>query len=159
VTASRPGYRAGAVRPEYYGNPAGLTEDVDVVRAIYAAFAARDLERALAYIAEDCEIVVEATAAIAGRTGPYRGRRGAREYFADVEELWDDLMLEAYDFRVLPGSVIVMGHVSGVRDGQTIRRNAMWTWRLRDGRATSVRVADLGDAPDPHATDDRCGDL
>src|SRR3712207_6867262 len=33
-------------RPEYYGNPAGLTQDVDVVRAIYAAFAARDLEGA-----------------------------------------------------------------------------------------------------------------
>jgi len=63
------------VRPEYYGNPAGVTEDVDVVRAIYAAFAARDLEAGLAHVAPDCEIVVEGTARRAGRSGPYRGTR------------------------------------------------------------------------------------
>ncbi|HWT22737.1 MAG TPA: nuclear transport factor 2 family protein [Solirubrobacteraceae bacterium] len=135
------------MRPEYYGNPAGLTEDVGVVRAVYDAFAARDLDRALPFVAEDCEIVAEATARLAGRTGPYRGHQGVRDYFADVEAEWHELSLEAYDFRVLPGAVIVMGHVAGVRAGVRIHRNAMWTWRLRDGRAASVRVADLGDAP------------
>ena len=35
-------------RPDYYGNPAGQTQDIDVVRAIYAAFNARDLDAALA---------------------------------------------------------------------------------------------------------------
>ena len=34
-------------RPDYYGNPAGVTSDIDVVQAIYAAFAARDLEGAI----------------------------------------------------------------------------------------------------------------
>jgi len=140
------------VRPEYYGNPAGVTGDVDVVRAIYAAFAARDLEAGLAYVAEDCEIVVEGTARIAGRTGPYRGHEGLREYFADVRRSWDELTLHAEDFRALPGSVVVMGHVEGRRGEHHIRRKALWTWRLRDGLAVAVRVSDLGPAPEPGAS-------
>jgi ketosteroid isomerase-like protein len=135
------------VRPEYYGNPAGVTQDVDVVRAVYAAFAERDLEAGLAHVAEDCELVLEGTARVAGRTGPYRGHQGLREYFADVERAWDELTLHAEDFRALPGSVVVMGHVEGRRGEERIRRNVLWTWRLRDGLAVAVRVSDLGPAP------------
>jgi ketosteroid isomerase-like protein len=132
-------------RPEYYGNPAGLTEDIDVARAIYAAFAARDLEGALAFVAPDCEIHLEGTARAAGRTEPYRGHAGLREYFADVERVWDELEIHATDFRTAPGQVIVMGHVTG-RDhgGEAIRRSAVWTWRIANGRATHLRVADMG---------------
>ena len=133
------------MRPEY-GNPAGVTEDVEVVRAIYAAFAARDIEGAVAHLAEDCELVLEGTARIAGRTGPYRGRAGMREYFGDVERVWDELTLHADDFRALPGSVVVMGHVCARRGNEEIRRNVLWTWRLRDGQAVAVRASDLGAA-------------
>ena len=134
-------------RPDYYGNPASLTEDVDVVRAIYAAFAARDIEGALDFVAPDCEIHLEGTAGAAGRKGPYRGHDGLRQYFRDVERVWRELTVEAGDFRVVPGSVVVMGHVEG-HDGKTrIRRRVLWTWRLRDARAVMIRVSDLGEAP------------
>jgi ketosteroid isomerase-like protein len=132
-------------RPEYYGNPAGLTEDIDVVRAIYDAFAVRDLELMLAFVDPDCEIHLVGTARKAGRTEPYRGHAGMREYFSDVERVWDDLTLHAEDFRVIPGSVIVMGHVTGTTRGEPVRRSAIWTWRIRDGRAVHVKVADMGD--------------
>jgi ketosteroid isomerase-like protein len=134
-------------RPDYYGNPASLTEDVDVVRAIYAAFAARDIEGALDFVSPDCEIHLEGTAGAAGRRGPYRGHDGLRQYFRDVERVWRELTVEAGDFRVVPGSVVVMGHVEG-HDGETrIRRRVLWTWRLRDARAVMIRVSDLGEAP------------
>jgi ketosteroid isomerase-like protein len=133
-------------RPDYYGNPGGLTEDIDVVRAIYAAFAARDLDAALAFVAPDCEIHLVGTQRAAGRTEPYRGHDGMRQYFADVERVWEELVLYAEDFRVVPGSVVVMGHVRGRAGGEAIRRSAVWTWRLRDGQAVHIRVADMGDA-------------
>ncbi len=134
-------------RPEYYGNPAGLTEDIDVVKGIYDAFAARDLEGALAFIAPDCEIHLEGTARLVGRTEPYRGHAGMREYFEDVGRAWQELSLHAEDFRVIPGSVIVMGHVTGVRNGEPVRRNAVWTWRLRGGLAVHIRASDIGPPP------------
>jgi ketosteroid isomerase-like protein len=133
-------------RPEYYGNPSGLTEDIDVVRGIYAAFAARDLDGALEFIAPGCEIHLEGTARAVGRTGPYVGHTGLREYFADVERVWDELQIHATDFRTVPGSVIVLGHVSARADGKAIRRTAVWTWRVDDGRATHLRVSDMGSA-------------
>jgi ketosteroid isomerase-like protein len=136
-------------RPEYYGNPAGLTQDIDVVRAIYAAFAARDLDGALQFVSPDCEIHLVGTANAAGRAGPYVGHDGMRQYFADVERVWEDLEIHAEDFRVVPGSVIVMGHVTGRQGGTPVRRAAVWTWRVRDGRATHVRVADMGELPGP----------
>ena len=136
-------------RPEYYGNPAGLTEDIDVVKAIYAAFAARDLEGALTFIAPDCEVHLEGTARLVGRTEPYRGHDGLREYFADVQRAWDELAIHANDFRAVPGSVIVMGHVTGRIDGEPIVRAALWTWRVRDGKAVHFRAADLGPPTPP----------
>jgi ketosteroid isomerase-like protein len=132
-------------RPDYYGNPAGLTEDIAVVQAVYDAFARRDIDAALAHITQDCELYLEGTSRVAGRDGPYRGHDGMRAYFADVDRLWDDLVLHAEDFRAVPGSVIVLGHVTGHRQGLEVRRSAVWTWRVAHGRATSVRVADMGD--------------
>ena len=133
-------------RPEYYGNPAGLTQDIDVVRAIYGAFAVRDLESALDFIDPECEIHVDGTARAAGRQGPYVGHDGLRRYFADVEAVWQELEIRAEDFRVIPGSVVVMGHVEGRGYEGPLRRAAMWTWRLENGRARFLRVTDLGPA-------------
>ena len=132
-------------RPEYYGNPAGLTADIDVVRAIYAAFAVRDLEGALDFVDPKCEIYVETTARAAGREGPYVGHDGLRQYFADVEAVWNQLVIHADDYRVVPGAVVVMGHVEGRGKDGAFRRAAIWTWRLSGGRAVQLRVADMGE--------------
>ena len=104
-------------RPDYYGNPSGVTSEVDVVRAIYAAFAARDFEGATALLSPDCEL------------------------------LWDDLVLFADDYRAIPGAVVVMGHVEGRLNGEPVKRTAIWTWKVTDGKATEVKVADVGPAP------------
>lgn len=134
-------------RPDYYGNPAGRTQDIEVVRAIYDAFNARDVEAALPFVAEDAELDLRGTAARVGRSEPYRGHDGLREYFADVARTWDELTIHAEDFRAIPGSVIVMGHVTARLDGEPAGRRAVWTWKVNGGRATHVRVADIGPHP------------
>jgi len=134
-------------RPDYYGNPAGRTQDIDVVRAIYEAFNARDVEAALPHIAEDCVLDLRGTATVIGRAEPYRGHAGMREYLADVERTWDELTIHATDFRAIPGSVIVMGHVEARLDGEPANQTAIWTWKVRGGRATHVRVAPTGAVP------------
>jgi ketosteroid isomerase-like protein len=132
-------------RPEYYGNPAGITDEIEIVRAIYGAFARRDVDGMLDYLTPDCELWLEGTSRAAGRIGPYRGHDGIRDYFADVERLWDELVLHAEDYRAVPGSVIVIGSVTGRREGLEIRRASVWTWRVQGGRAASCRAADMGE--------------
>ena len=136
-------------RPDYYGNPAGLTADIDVVRAIYAAFAVRDLEGALDFVDPACEIHVAGTARATGRREPYVGHDGLRQYFKDVEAVWNELVIHADDFRVVPGAVVVMGHVEGQGKDGAFRRNAIWTWRLAGARAVQLRVTDTGPALPP----------
>ncbi len=132
-------------RPDYYGNPAGLVDEIEVVRGLYDAFERRDLDAMIAAFTDDAELHFEGTARLAGRTQPYRGHQGLREYLADVERLWEELVLHATDYRAVPGSVIVMGHITGRRQGLDVRRSSVWTWKVTDGRATSVKAADLGD--------------
>ena len=129
-----------------YGNPASVEGDVATVRAIFEAFARRDLEGALEHVADELEFEPTVTARLAGRTEPYRGRDGLREYFADAARVWDELTLEADDVRAAPGSVVVFGHAVGRVGGEHVRRRVVWTWRLRGGKAVWMRAHDVGEA-------------
>ncbi len=133
-------------RPEYYGNPAGITDEIEIVRAVYDAFARRDVEAMLDYVAPGLRAVPGGDgAASPAAKAPTAGTRASGPYFADVERLWEELVLHAEDYRAVPGSVIVIGHVTGRRQGLEVRRSSVWTWRVRDGRAVSVRAADMGE--------------
>jgi ketosteroid isomerase-like protein len=135
------------VEPGLYGTPGEVDEGVATVRAIYAAFARRDVEAAVDYISDDCVIDLPATARATGRSQPYLGREGVRQYFADAERVWTELTLHAEDIRATANGVAVFGHVEGRRGGQAVRRRVLWLWQVRDGRAVSVRANDLGANP------------
>lgn len=126
-----------------YGNVGASREEVDVVRAIYDAFERRDIEAALAYVHPDVTFAPEGTARILGRSEPYRGHAGLREYFSDVERTWSALTLHATDIRATGGGVVVFGHVEGTIGGEAYRSDAIWTWQIRGGKAISARATPL----------------
>ena len=64
------------------------------VRALFDAFARRDVERALTLVDPGFEFWPQGTAERAGREEPYRGADGLRRYFADVAEVWDELWVD-----------------------------------------------------------------
>jgi ketosteroid isomerase-like protein len=116
-----------------------------MVRAIYEAFERRDVEAMLEYIAPDCELEVPGTAALTGRSGPYLGPDGVRQYFADAERVWAQLTLHADDVRAAGNGVVVFGHVEGLAETGPLRRRVVWLWQLRDGKAVRITANDLGD--------------
>ena len=128
-----------------YGNASAMEADVATVRAIYDAFARRDLDAALAHVSEEVSFEPSGTARLTGRAEPYRGHDGLREYFADAGRVWDELTLHAEDVRATLGSVVVFGRAEGRVGGEPVCRRVVWTWRLRDGKAISMRANDLGD--------------
>jgi ketosteroid isomerase-like protein len=121
-------------------------DDVTVVKAVFAAFAERDLER----VVELIDPVVEftpVTADYAGRTEPYRGHEGMREYFRDVALIWDDLRLIPREFREVGDSILVTGRVSARSPARIVEGSTGWVWRVRDGRVVYGRVyPSAGDA-------------
>ena len=104
-----------------------------VVRAVFAAFAERDVERVLELI--DPEVEFRAmTSDYAGRTEPYRGHEGIREYFRDVSFVWDELRLTPREYRAVGSSVLVVGWVSARSHARIVEGSTGWVWRVRGGR-------------------------
>ncbi len=136
---------AGA-EPGLYGTPGRVEREVETVRAIYRAFARRDVEAALKYVADECELHVPGTARLTGRSEPYRGPEGVRQYFADAERVWKELTLHADDVRAATGGVVVFGHIEAMHGTERMQRRVLWSWQLRDGKAVQVRANDLGAA-------------
>jgi ketosteroid isomerase-like protein len=114
-------------------------KDVKVVEAVFAAFAERDVERALELSAPDVELTA-VTSDFAGRTEPYRGHEGIREYFRDVARVWDELRLTPREYRVVGGQVLVIGRVNARSSARIVDGSTGWIWRVRDGRVVYGRV-------------------
>jgi ketosteroid isomerase-like protein len=113
--------------------------DVTVVKAVFAAFAEREVERALELIDPEVEFT-PVTADFAGRTEPYRGHDGIREYFRDVALVWDDLRLTPRDFQEVGESIVVTGRVNARSAARIVDGSTGWVWRVRDGRVVYGRV-------------------
>jgi ketosteroid isomerase-like protein len=111
-----------------------IATDIEVVKATFAAFAARDLPAVLA-LADPA-----VTGAHAGRTEPYRGHDGMREYFRDVAAVWEELRLTPREFREEGDLILVSGKVSARSRSRTVTGSTGWLWRVRDGKVTFVRV-------------------
>jgi ketosteroid isomerase-like protein len=123
-----------------------VASQVNVVRAAYEAFARRDLDAMLALVDDAVELDVSATAGLARRDGPYLGHAGVRAYFDDVRTTWSELTLEASDFRAAAGGVVVFGSVHGRIGTTEVRRQVVWTWRLKNNLVLAVRANDLRSA-------------
>jgi ketosteroid isomerase-like protein len=116
-----------------------MPSDIDVIRAVFEAFAERDVERVLVHA--DPEIEFSAvTGDHAGRVEPYRGHDGIRQYFRDVASVWDELRIVPGEFREDGDKVLVTGRVSARSPARIVAGSTGWIWRLTDGKVTHARV-------------------
>jgi ketosteroid isomerase-like protein len=113
--------------------------DIEVVQAVFAAFAERDLEAVLELAAPEIEFIA-VTSDYAGRTEPYRGHEGIRQYFRDVAEVWDELRLTPTDYRMVGEQVLVTGRVSARSPARVVSGSTGWVWRVRAGKVVRGRV-------------------
>ena len=116
-----------------------IATDIDVVKAMFAAFADRDLDTVLALADTDIEFTA-VTGEHAGHTDPYRGHAGMRQYFRDVASVWEELRLTPREFRPSGDLVLVTGKVSARSRGRTVSGSTGWIWRVRDGKVVYGKV-------------------
>jgi ketosteroid isomerase-like protein len=113
--------------------------DIEVVTAVFRAFAERDVDGVLAHA--DAEVVFSpVTADYAGRTEPYRGHDGIRQYFRDVSAVWDDVRLTPIDFRQVDETILVTGKVNAASPARVVAGSTGWIWRMRAGKVVYGRV-------------------
>jgi ketosteroid isomerase-like protein len=133
-----------------------IATDIDVVKATFAAFAARDLDAVLGHSDSDIEFWA-VTGERAGRNDPYRGHAGLREYFRDVANMWEELRLTPREFRAVGDHVLVTGKVSARSRSRTVSGSTGWVWRVRDGKVVYGRV--YASAADAIAALEEAGEL
>jgi SnoaL-like domain len=86
--------------------------NVELVRQAFAAFTRRDMAAVRELLHPEAEFVAP-TGSIAGRTAPYRGYDGLKEYFADVARIWEELEVIPHEYREEGDRVVALGRVYG----------------------------------------------
>ena len=113
--------------------------DIEVVKGVFAAFTERDVEGVLAHAHPDI-VFSPVTGDYAGRTDPYRGHDGMRQYFRDVALVWDELRIVPVEFRQNGATILVTGRVSARSPARIVAGSTGWIWRMLGGKVSYVRV-------------------
>ncbi|HEX3324055.1 MAG TPA: SpoIIE family protein phosphatase [Solirubrobacterales bacterium] len=129
------GERRPAAEAPLRPSPAAAVNDAyeALVGRLFHAFNQRDLVAIVALCAPEMEFIA-VTGQEAGHDAPYRGPEGLREYLADVERVWEALLItpgtvERQGDRLLVcGRVYVRSRELGIRD-----MPVAWIWQVGDG--------------------------
>ena len=106
-----------------------------LVERLYEAFNRRDLEEIVAVCDQGLGFFPVGTAEEVGRTAPYVGPEGLREYLRDVDRAWDELVISPKVIEKRGGSLLVRGRAYarsrplGIRD-----LPVAWIWDLEGDR-------------------------
>ena len=112
---------------------------MDIVRALFDAFAQRDIARVEKLISDEMEFHA-VTAEMAGRKGPYVGHAGMDQYFQDVESIWEEIRLTPIDFEEVGDVILVTGRVWARGSGRVVDSSTGWIFKVRDGRLVWAQV-------------------
>ena len=108
-------------------------ENVELVKALFEAFAARDHVAAAELLHSEVEI---RPAIVGGPEGAvYRGREGNRQFWDDIDAAWTEFRISPDEFRDLGGEVLVLGRAFALAPGSNI---------ALDEPAASVATVDHG---------------
>jgi ketosteroid isomerase-like protein len=116
-------------------------ENIQLVRRGIDAFNRRDAETWAALGTPEAEII-PMRAAVEGTS--YRGPEGAARFFAETDEIWDEISVELtespieVDDRTIyaQGRLRGRGHMSGVE----VDMEAAWVFRFSNGLVSSTRT-------------------
>jgi ketosteroid isomerase-like protein len=112
-------------------------ENVETVRRFYIAWNNDDRKPALAFFADD---VVWTPAREDPDPAPHRGREGVRTFWAQWEELFDDIRIDAEELIEVGDRVVSRLHVtgSGKGSGIDVDQRVYQVTEFRDGLIVRV---------------------
>ncbi len=135
----------------------GPAMPVDVVKALYAAFGAGDMDKVLALVATDAVWTMHGPAHVIPYAGTYKGHAGVRQFFADIDAAVVLTAVVPRRFTAQGDSVTVLGVDEGYvkATGGRFAANHVHVWTVRDGRVVAFEeVVDTGDLVEAFAPAD-----
>jgi serine phosphatase RsbU (regulator of sigma subunit)/ketosteroid isomerase-like protein len=134
-----------AIAPTLAAAEAAPPKDRDLIERLFEAFNRRDADEIAALCDEALDFFPVGTAEAVGRTAPYVGPDGLRDYLGDVDRAWEELLVTPSAIERHGGSLLVRGRVYvrsrelGIRDVPMA-----WIWDVVDDRFVRGEVF-----PDP----------
>jgi serine phosphatase RsbU (regulator of sigma subunit)/ketosteroid isomerase-like protein len=106
-----------------------------LVERLYDSFNRRDEAGIVAICDEEMDFFPFGTAEAIGRSAPYVGPAGLREYMADVAQVWEELLITPSELERQGDILLVRGRVYARSPERGIRDMPVaWIWEVRDGR-------------------------
>jgi ketosteroid isomerase-like protein len=115
-------------------------ENVEIVKAAFAAFERDDLEGVLSYCDEDVAIMQDA--ALPGVPAQQRGHAGVLEAFTIWPDLWDDFRVEIVSVSDHGDRVMftTLNRGRGKDSGVPVEMAFTYLFALRGGKITEWRI-------------------
>src|SRR5215203_4299987 len=117
-------------------------ENVEVVRAAYGAFNARDVDGLVNLSAEECEWL-PLRAQLEGIV--YRGHEGIRQFVSDMDEDWEAFRIDPLEFHDSRERVAVIGRVSALGRGSSVEIDSIAGFVLELHRGRIRRLTSHSD--------------
>ena len=116
----------------------GSDQNTWVVREVFEAFAARDVDRTIQLV--DRGVMLEPLSTEIERRTPYLGVRGLRRYLRDLDATWDKFELTIADVRAGGDYVVALGRIHAQRRDLVADDPAGFAFKLRDGLVVWAKV-------------------
>jgi ketosteroid isomerase-like protein len=113
--------------------------NVAVARKTFQAICSRDIDGLLELYDPDIEFLPLTGTRI--ESGGYAGHAGVRDYFTEVDEVWEEMQPYADDLRTVGDDVVILGGcaVRGRGSGARSDNPMAWVLTLRDGKVIRHR--------------------
>ena len=128
----------GSPAPVLRGGSAVDERNLDVVRKLFRAFAARDVERTLLLV--DRGVMIEPLSTPVERRTPYLGAPGMRRYLRDLDETWQRFEVSIDELRAEGDYVVATGRIYAQHPNLVADDPAGFVFRLRDSKVVWVKV-------------------
>jgi ketosteroid isomerase-like protein len=114
-------------------------ENVEAVKALFAAFASRDVVAAATVLDHEVEIRPGLVGGLEGTV--YRGLPGNEQFWTDIDATWVEFRIEPDEFRDLGGRVLILGRAfaRGRESGVALDQPAAWLAEVHDGKILRFR--------------------
>ena len=128
----------GSAAPAPGTEPAAGERNLEVVRKLFRAFAARDVERTIRLV--DRGVMIEPLSTPVERRTPYLGASGMRRYMRDLDETWQRFEIAIDELRAEGDYVVAIGRIYAQHPNLVADDPAGLVFRLRDAKVVWVKV-------------------
>ena len=128
----------GEPPPPSPAEPDSGERNLRVVRELFEAFAARDVERTVSLV--DRGVMMEPLSTDIERRSPYLGVSGLRRYLSDLDGTWDKFEVTVGSVRSGGDYVVALGQIHAQRQDLVADDPAGFTFKLRDGKVVWAKV-------------------